>query len=279
MCQPRVISTPSVTGARWSCVSRVAWARGRSYAAAFRPPGPAPETPFQATHDVVFGVRPTAPAPHFLVGCTTNPFLTACLRGDPARMGAVDGCNPTGRPCAPGLVHHSQVNEERKMADTYATADLAHELATTRRVLEKLPDEHWAWRPHEKSFTLGELSTHIVNIPTWMQTVLSQSEFDLATVPMKGEVLPNRDAVLAKFDEGVREVEAALPSLTAENMGETWTLRRGDQVVFQQPRALALRALGTSHLIHHRAQLGVYLRLLDVPVPGMYGPSADELGG
>ena len=165
------------------------------------------------------------------------------------------------------------------MTKMLATGDIEQELASTRRVLERLPDEKWTWRPHEKSMALGELATHIVNIPLWMQAILDQREFDLATVPMKGEPLANRDAVLELFDSRVKEVESSLDALDADALDEPWTLRRGDQVVFELPRALALRSLGTSHMIHHRAQLGVYLRMLDVPVPGVYGPSADEMAG
>ena len=164
------------------------------------------------------------------------------------------------------------------MTKTFATGDIEQELAATRRVLERLPDEQWAWRPHEKSMTLGELATHIVNVLMWQQGILTLSEFDLATLPTKSDPLPNRDAVLEQYDTRADEVRASLAEVDEAALGETWTLRRGDHIMMQQPRALALRTLGVSHLVHHRAQLGVYLRMLDVPVPGPYGPSADEMG-
>lgn len=165
------------------------------------------------------------------------------------------------------------------MLKEYALGDLKHELASTRRVLEALPDERWKWSPHEKSMTVAGLATHLANIVAWMHEILLRPEFDLTSVPMKSEPLPSRGAVLEVFDGRVAEVEEALAAADDDALKEQWTLRRGDTVIFQQSKVAALRAFGLSHMIHHRAQLTVYLRLLDVPVPGLYGPSADEMQG
>lgn len=155
--------------------------------------------------------------------------------------------------------------------------DVLPEFANTRRVLEALPDGELTWKPHEKSMSLGELATHIANIGGLALAVLRGSELDLATLPADRQPHASRDAVLAELDAHIRELEAELPKLDEAALAEEWTFRQGDHIILRQPRALALRTLGVSHLVHHRAQLGVYLRLLDVAVPGVYGPSADEM--
>ncbi|WP_338045896.1 DinB family protein [Paenibacillus sacheonensis] len=156
--------------------------------------------------------------------------------------------------------------------------DVLQELANTRRMLENLPQEHMTWKPHEKSMSMGELATHIVNLLYWQSAILVNAEFDLASVPSRREVLESPAAVLQEFDVRSREVQSMLAESSAEMLGAEWTLRNGTQIIHRQPRAVALRTFGLNHLVHHRAQLGIYLRLLDLPVPGMYGPSADELG-
>jgi len=162
------------------------------------------------------------------------------------------------------------------MVKQLIVGDAMHELATMRRVLERLPEEHMSWKPHEKSMTLGGLATHLINLMNWQIAILQQREFDLSTVPLRREPLEKRADVLEEFDANVGKFEKLLAESDEETLGEEWTLRHGDHVILRQPRALALRSFGLSHMVHHRAQLGVYLRLLDIPVPGMYGPSADE---
>jgi uncharacterized damage-inducible protein DinB len=162
------------------------------------------------------------------------------------------------------------------MVKQLIVGDAMSELATTRRVLERLPEEHMSWKPHEKSMTLGGLATHLINLMNWQIVILQQREFDLSTVPQRREPLDKRADVLEEFDANVGKFEKLLAECDEEMLGEEWTLRHGDHVILRQPRALALRSFGLSHMVHHRAQLGVYLRLLDIPVPGMYGPSADE---
>ena len=157
-----------------------------------------------------------------------------------------------------------------------ALGDLAHEISTTRRVLERVPDEHLSWKPHAKSFSLGHLALHIANLLLWQITTVRQDGLDLATLPQGQPEPSSRDEVLRRFDENAATLREAMESLDDAALQEPWTLRRGDHVVFQQPRLAVLRGMGISHLVHHRGQLSVYLRLLDVPVPPIYGPTADE---
>ncbi|WP_079915054.1 DinB family protein [Paenibacillus sp. 32352] len=154
--------------------------------------------------------------------------------------------------------------------------DAKQELAATRRILERLPEEHMNWKPHMKSMTLGGLSTHLVNLVNWQIAIFLSAELDLSTLPDRREALENREDVLKEFDENLVKLEELLGECDEKTLGEEWTLRHGDHVILRQPRAIALRTFGLSHMVHHRAQLGVYLRLLDIPVPGLYGPSADD---
>ncbi|TLS53436.1 DinB family protein [Paenibacillus antri] len=162
------------------------------------------------------------------------------------------------------------------MVKQFIIGDAAHELAATRRVLERLPEEHMAWKPHKKSMTLGALSTHLINLLNWQIAILQYSEFDLSIVPSRRDALVKRADILEEFDANVGKLEKLLAECDEKTLGEEWTLRRGDYIILRQPRAIALRTFGLSHMIHHRAQLGVYLRQLDIPVPGLYGPTADE---
>lgn len=165
------------------------------------------------------------------------------------------------------------------MTKNLALADVGHELSGTRRVLDRVPDGQFDWRPHEKSMTLGGLATHLTNLLGWQRSILEQDEFDLASGPARREALTTRAAVLAEWDEQAPKLEATLAGLDDAALAAVWTLRQGDLVLFSQPRLVAYRTFGVSHMVHHRGQLGVYLRLLGVPVPGVYGPSADEHRG
>ncbi|MEK3913529.1 DinB family protein [Paenibacillus sp. FSL H7-0331] len=162
------------------------------------------------------------------------------------------------------------------MVKQLIVGDATHELATTRRILERLPEEHMSWKPHEKSMTLGGLATHLINLLNWQIAIFQYTEFDLSTVPLRREPLVKRAEVLEEFDANVGKFEELLAECDEKTLGEEWTLRHGDHIILREPRAMALRTFGLSHMIHHRAQLGVYLRLLDIPVPGIYGPTADE---
>jgi len=164
------------------------------------------------------------------------------------------------------------------MVKQLIVGDVLKELATTRRILERLPDEHMTWKPHVKSMTLGGLSTHLINLLNWQNAIFLYPEFDLATVPFRREALARREDVLEEFDANVAKLERLVSDCDETTLSEEWTLRSGDHIILREPRAIALRTFGVSHMIHHRAQLGIYLRLLDIPVPGVYGPSADEEG-
>jgi uncharacterized damage-inducible protein DinB len=162
------------------------------------------------------------------------------------------------------------------MVKQLIVGDATHELATTRRILERLPEEHMSWKPHEKSMTLGGLATHLINLLNWQIAIFQYTEFDLSTVPQRREPLEKRAEVLEEFDANVGKFEKLLAESNEKTLGEEWTLRHGDHIILREPRAMAFRTFGLSHMVHHRAQLGVYLRLLDIPVPGIYGPTADE---
>ncbi|MGH9143762.1 MAG: DinB family protein [Vicinamibacterales bacterium] len=154
-------------------------------------------------------------------------------------------------------------------------ADYDHEMGTTRRLLERVPDDKLAWKPHEKSMTLGELATHVSRIPSWGGTILNDPFFDLAEAPAAGAGLTSRAAILASFDDTRARTRAWMDKIDGE-YNALWTLKRGSQQVFSVPRVSAFRNFVLHHIIHHRGQLSVYLRLNDVAVPAIYGPSADE---
>jgi uncharacterized damage-inducible protein DinB len=153
------------------------------------------------------------------------------------------------------------------------------EMATTRRVLERVPDAETAWKPHPKSATLGELALHISNIPHWMTASLKRTELDLS--PPGG---PSYDPpafrsmadALADFDRNVEQGREAIAAATDADFAIKWTLKFGGKVIFSSPRTDVVRSFVMSHLIHHRGQLTVYLRLKDIPLPSVYGPTADE---
>jgi uncharacterized damage-inducible protein DinB len=157
-----------------------------------------------------------------------------------------------------------------------AFGDLERELETTRRVLERLPEAHYAWKPHVKSMSLGDLAAHVANLLTWQSSILQTDEFDLGAPPPPIRGPANREELLRRFEENAAAVRRALEQTDDAALVRPWTLRHGAQVLFTWPKATVMRVMGLSHLLHHRGQLCVYLRLLDVPVPAVYGPSADE---
>ena len=155
-------------------------------------------------------------------------------------------------------------------------ADLESELASTRRVLERFPEQHADWRPHEKSRTLAELATHVADIPNRAAVIL---ETDGMEVAARTPMAPLRTvaALLQHFDDSSAKASSRVAGADLEGLSEQWSVRAGPRVLLAQPRRVALRIVVVSHMVHHRAQLGVYYRLLGVPVPGVYGPSADEV--
>ena len=153
------------------------------------------------------------------------------------------------------------------------------EMASTRKTLERVPSDKFDFKPHEKSMTMIGLATHIANMIGWGTITLTQPEFDLqpeGSAPYKEEPAASVEDLLLKFDQGAIAARAALAGISDEAMMAPWSLLSSGQVIFTQPRAGVFRGMILNHLIHHRAQLSVYLRMNDVPVPALYGPSADE---
>jgi uncharacterized damage-inducible protein DinB len=155
-------------------------------------------------------------------------------------------------------------------------AELKHEAVNTRRMLEHVPQDKFAWKPHDKSMSIGRLSAHIAEIPVWINRTLEAGEFDFATASMVRNTYENTAALLKVFEEKQAAAVVALQDASDEILDAKFTVRRGEQVLFELPRKVMMRNFAYNHLIHHRGQLSVFLRLLDTPVPGMYGPSADE---
>jgi uncharacterized damage-inducible protein DinB len=153
-------------------------------------------------------------------------------------------------------------------------AEFDHEIATTRKLLERLPDK-LSWKPHAKSMSLGGLGTHLGNILQWAATILQQLSFDLSESPAHLDEMVSRAEILSLFDESARKTRAAMDKTDAEYVA-MWSLKRHGQEVFSMPRIAAFRTFVLYHIVHHRGQLSVYLRLNDIPVPAIYGPTADE---
>ena len=150
-----------------------------------------------------------------------------------------------------------------------------HEMATTRKVLERVPEERFDWKPHEKSSSLGVLAKHGATLPTWGTETLMRPEIVLVgnNPPTSAT---SKSELLTAFDKNVGDARAALAGKSDAELMAMWSLKRNGKTVFSMPKTTVLRSFVLNHLIHHRAQLTVYLRLLDIPVPSIYGPSADE---
>jgi uncharacterized damage-inducible protein DinB len=150
------------------------------------------------------------------------------------------------------------------------------EMKSTRRTLERVPSGKSSWQPHPKSMTLGRLATHIAEMPSWTTMTAHTDELDLGAMPYDPLTLGSAEEIVALFDKNVAEAREALLGVSDEELMKPWTFRMGDHVIFTLPKIAVLRGMVMNHVIHHRGQLTVYLRLNDVPVPGLYGPSADE---
>lgn len=155
-------------------------------------------------------------------------------------------------------------------------AEFDQEMPSTRRTLERIPMDKYDWTPHAKSFSIGKLATHVAQIPNWATVTVQTDELDFAQQPSEPPNPRTTEELLAFFDQNVAEARAALAGMSEEEFEKPWTLRSGEKVFFTAPKAAVLRSFVMNHLVHHRAQLTVYLRLNDIPVPGLYGPSADE---
>ena len=157
-------------------------------------------------------------------------------------------------------------------------AEFDQEMPKTRRTLERVPDGKFDWRPHPKSGTMGWLASHLAHLAGWTTETIKRDSLDLAPGGKRLEQPPtcNRQELLALFDKNAAEARAALAAATDEQLMKPWSLLRNGTALLTMPRIGILRGMIMNHIIHHRAQLGVYLRLNDIPVPAIYGPSADE---
>jgi uncharacterized damage-inducible protein DinB len=154
--------------------------------------------------------------------------------------------------------------------------ELDMESRTTRKMLSRVPDDKYDWQPHPKSMTIRQLATHVAELPSWIPLTLTTSELDFASSPYKPEVIDNTAELMNYFEKTLADAKAHLEGAKEEQLSDNWTLRNGEEVYNTSPKSEVLRMV-YSQVIHHRAQLGVYLRLLDVPIPGSYGPSADDM--
>jgi len=161
-------------------------------------------------------------------------------------------------------------------------AELDQEAEATRALLSRVPDGEWDWKPHEKSMNLSRLATHVAEIPGWSPWILKSDEIDFMSPEMQSwtpREMRSREEILAELDGALEQCRTDLASTSDEDLARQWTMRMGDQVVMQEPRFMVFRRQILNHVVHHRGQLGVFLRLLDVPLPMIYGPTADEDGG
>lgn len=155
-------------------------------------------------------------------------------------------------------------------------AEVEHEAASTRRLFERIPDDKLDFKPHEKSYSLGHLAGHLAEMFGWGGSVLTSDEFEWSESEYEPFVPATAAAALSRLDESVAAFKEAAEGVSDEALMQTWTMRSGDHVIMELPRASAIRASILNHFVHHRGQLTVYLRLLDVPLPPIYGPTADE---
>ena len=159
-------------------------------------------------------------------------------------------------------------------------SEFDHEMANTRKTLERVPDEKWDWKPHPKSGTMGWLAAHVANMTLWAKMTFDVNELDVNPAGGQPPYLPpkNRAEMLETFDRQLADARSRLAAAEDAAMMESWTLLAHGQKIFSMPRVAVLRGFVMNHMIHHRAQLTVYLRLNDIPVPALYGPSGDEGG-
>ncbi|MEP6763238.1 MAG: DinB family protein [Gemmatimonadaceae bacterium] len=154
--------------------------------------------------------------------------------------------------------------------------EYTHEAASTRKILERVPADKGDWKPHEKSMSLSQLAVHLMDLAKWTAMTVETTELNFAD----GYQMPaftTTEALLAEFDKNVGASKAALMKATDEDLEVVWSLKNGGHTILAMPRGQCLRSMCFNHTVHHRGQLSVYLRLVGVPVPGMYGPSADEM--
>jgi uncharacterized damage-inducible protein DinB len=154
--------------------------------------------------------------------------------------------------------------------------EMDNEAKTTRKMLERIPADKFSWKPHEKSMTVQQLATHIAELPAWVSMVLTTSELDFADNPYEQKNITTTADLLKLSEESLTDGRAHLSTATEKDLEPNWTLRNGEQIYSVSSKAEMVR-ITYCQIVHHRAQLGVYLRLLNIPIPGSYGPSADEM--
>jgi uncharacterized damage-inducible protein DinB len=155
--------------------------------------------------------------------------------------------------------------------------ELEREAIATRKMLERVPDNKYNWKPHEKSMTLQRLATHVAEIPSWIGLALNTNELDFASQGFEPVNVYNTSLLVDYFEKNLEEGKNELARAKDEQLSQPWTMRNGNEIYDTSPKGDVIR-MSLSQLIHHRAQLGVYLRLLNIPIPGSYGPSADDSG-
>ena len=160
---------------------------------------------------------------------------------------------------------------------TAFTAELKHEAAGTRKLLSGIPEDKFDWKPHEKSMSLGRLACHVAELPQWVKIILEQDVFNMIPGAFNRINVSTTGELLNQFEKCIQDAADLLSVATDEQFQTKWTFAKNGKTVYELPRKIAVRQMVLNHIIHHRAQLTVYLRLLDVPVPGLYGPSADEI--
>ncbi len=151
-----------------------------------------------------------------------------------------------------------------------------HETALTRKLLERLPGDRLSWKPHPKSMTLGRLASHLATLLHWLEATVNHPEFNLVTATYKEAAFASKAEILAEFDRAAASGRSALTSASDAQLMQPWAFKTDGRLVFSLPKIAAIRNMVMNHLVHHRGQFTVYLRENDVPLPGLYGPSADE---
>jgi uncharacterized damage-inducible protein DinB len=154
--------------------------------------------------------------------------------------------------------------------------ELEHESANTRKILQRVPEKHFDWKPHEKSYTLGRLASHVADLTKFFSVVVTTKELDFSKRGYQ-QTNPSTSAELMQiFEDNLAKAKQDLQNATDDVFTQSWKLRSGEHIIFESPKIAALRTIAINHVIHHRGQLTVYLRLLNIPLPGIYGPTADE---
>ena len=154
--------------------------------------------------------------------------------------------------------------------------ELESEAQITRNMLSRVPDEHFNWQPHAKSMTLHRLATHVAEIPSWIKHTLTTNELDFGDNSFEPVLAGNKKELMDYFERSMEEARTQLGKATEDDLQPNWTMRNGEEIYSVRPKGEVIR-MAYCQVVHHRAQLGVYLRLLDIPIPGSYGPSADEM--